>query len=283
MLKLDRYDEAVAACREAIRAFPLEPMFPFKMGWIFEGLGNLDGAIAAYRETIRLDPDYAEAHCNLGACLGKQGDYAGSLAEYRRGHELGSKRPDWSYPSADWVRNAEVWADTAARLPAILKGESKPRDAAHGVAFALHCYARGLYATSARLFEVAFADDPKLVDDLKLANRYNAACAAALAGSGLGEDDPAPDHPARASLRRQAARLAQGRPRRLVQAPRIRASGDPRDHRPDPPALAGGFRPRRHPRPRGRREAAGRGTRGVSEASGKGWTGSRKKAEPPRP
>ena len=34
--------------------------------------------------------------------------------------------------------------------------------------------------------------------------RYNAACAAALAGCGQGTDDPKPDDAARASLRRQA-------------------------------------------------------------------------------
>ena len=65
--------------------------------------GDRPGAIAEYREAIRLKPDHAEAHCNLGLALRQQGQYAESLAEYRVGHELGSKRADWRYPSAEWV------------------------------------------------------------------------------------------------------------------------------------------------------------------------------------
>jgi tetratricopeptide (TPR) repeat protein len=79
---------------------------------------KLDEAITAYREAIRQaeeDPydrfgdrgplpyPYAEAHCNLGSTLKRKGDYAGALEMYRKGHELGSRRPDWWYPSAQWV------------------------------------------------------------------------------------------------------------------------------------------------------------------------------------
>src|SRR5262249_20832730 len=44
------------------------------------------------------------------------------------------------------------------------------------------------YAAAARLWAAALAADPKLADDLKAAHRYNAACAAALAAAGKGED-----------------------------------------------------------------------------------------------
>jgi serine/threonine protein kinase len=46
--------------------------------------------------------------------------------------------------------------------------------------------------------------DPKLVDDRQAGHRYNAACAAALAGTGQGKDVPPPDDAAKARLRRQA-------------------------------------------------------------------------------
>ena len=46
--------------------------------------------------------------------------------------------------------------------------------------------------------------DPKLGDDRQDRHRYNAACAAALAGCGQGTDDPKPDDAARAGLRGQA-------------------------------------------------------------------------------
>ena len=53
-----------------------------------------------------------------------------------RGHELGSKRPGWPYPSAEWVREAERLVALADRLPAVLKGEAEPGDAAERLALA---------------------------------------------------------------------------------------------------------------------------------------------------
>ncbi len=46
--------------------------------------------------------------------------------------------------------------------------------------------------------------DPKLGDDRQAQHRYNAACAASLAGCGQGKDDPKPDEAAKAKLRAQA-------------------------------------------------------------------------------
>jgi serine/threonine protein kinase/Tfp pilus assembly protein PilF len=71
-------------------------------------LSELDEAIREYRAAIELKPDYAEAHCNLGYVLRQQGKYAEALAALRQGHALGSKRPGWRYPSAQWVKDTEV-------------------------------------------------------------------------------------------------------------------------------------------------------------------------------
>jgi serine/threonine-protein kinase len=56
----------------------------------------------------------------------------------------------------------------------------------------------------ARLWADAFAADPRQAENEKARHRYNAACAAALAGCGLDKDDPAPDDAAKEKLRRQA-------------------------------------------------------------------------------
>ena len=45
-----------------------------------------------------------------------------------------------------------------------------------------------LNCAAARFYEEAFAAQPKLADDLGAAHRYNAACAAALAGCGQSKD-----------------------------------------------------------------------------------------------
>ncbi len=60
------------------------------------------------------------------------------------------------------------------------------------------------FAAAARLWAEALASDPKLGDDRQTQPRYNAACAAALAGTGRGKDQPSPDDAARAKLRQQA-------------------------------------------------------------------------------
>jgi len=60
-----------------------------------------------------------------------------------------------------------------------------------------------LYAAAARFFEQAFAGDGKLAEDLKSANRYAAACAAARAGTGAGKDAGKLDDKERARKRKQ--------------------------------------------------------------------------------
>ena len=102
------------------------------------------------------------------------------------------------------IRQTEQMIAVAGRLPAVLKGEDTPRDAAEVLAFVQLCHDQGRHAASARLLADALAADPKLGDDRRNSHRYNAACSAALAGCGKSKDDPPPDEPARAALRQQA-------------------------------------------------------------------------------
>jgi serine/threonine protein kinase len=70
-----------------------------------------------------------------------------------------------------------------AQLAEILRGELRPVDAGERAEFARLCQAHGYNAAAARLCEEGF-------DDLGAPARYLAACAAALAGTGQGEDAP---------------------------------------------------------------------------------------------
>ena len=199
-----KLDEAIAAYREAIRLKPDNAGAHNNLGLALADRGKVSEGIAEYREAIRLKPDYAEALCNLGLLLRRQGDYAGSLAMLRRGHELGSRQPGWPYPSAQWLAQAERMAALAARLPALLKGEDRPRDVVERLTLARMCYDTKRHAAAARFWAEALAAEPKLGDDRRAGHRYNAACAAALAGAGQGTDDPKPDDAAWAGLRGQA-------------------------------------------------------------------------------
>jgi tetratricopeptide (TPR) repeat protein len=195
---------AIAAYREAIRLKPDHAEAHNNLGAALHASGDVRGAIAAWREAIRLKPDDAEAHCNLGRALPGEGQYAESLAEYRLGHELGSKRPDWRYPSAAWVVQAERLAALAERLPAVLADTARPADDAERLAFAQMAYDTKRYAGAARIWSEALEADPKLGDDRGAQHRYNAACAAALAAAGRTEGEPPPDAAAQAELRRKA-------------------------------------------------------------------------------
>jgi hypothetical protein len=55
-----------------------------------------------------------------------------------------------------------------------------------------------------RFWSDAFERQPGLAEDLRAGNRYDAACVAAVAAAGKGEDLPAPDDAAKAGLRGQA-------------------------------------------------------------------------------
>ena len=131
-----KLDEAIVAYREAIRLKPDLATAHYQLGIALSRPGKLAEAIAEYREAIRLKPDQAEAHCNLALLLRHQGRYTESLAEFRLGHEQGSKMPGWRYPSGEWVRQAERLVALESRLPAVLRGDDKPKDAAEMIEFA---------------------------------------------------------------------------------------------------------------------------------------------------
>jgi hypothetical protein len=153
-----------------------------------------------------LQPGYPEAHCNLGHTLRDQGQFAEALEELRRGHESGSKAPGWPYPSAAWVRQCERLAELDRQLPAILAGDARPASAAEGLEFAFLCQhrARCMHAAAARLAAAALAADPKLVNEVRVQHRYNAARSAARAAAGQAEDAKMLPDKARLMLRRQA-------------------------------------------------------------------------------
>ncbi|MFI5460714.1 MAG: tetratricopeptide repeat protein [Isosphaerales bacterium] len=197
-------EEAIAEYRRALRLKPGYPEAHYNLGVALKEQGKLDEAIAEYREAVRLKLDYAEAHCNLGHALRQQGHYAEALAELTEGHELGSKNPNWRYPSAQWVRATARLVELDRKLPAILSGQAKPADAAEWLPLAQMCYYKKLHGASARLWAGAFQAQPKLAEDMQAQNRYNAGCAAALAGSGQGKDDPPLDDATKTRWRKQA-------------------------------------------------------------------------------
>ena len=197
-------DEAIAEYRESLRIKANNAEVHRNIGIALMDIGDLDKAITAFNEALRHKPDFADARCGLGHVLSQQSRYAEALAEFKRGHELGSNNRNWHYPSADWVRHTERLVALDTKLPAILNGRDKPSDALEWLGFAQLCYQKKLHGASSRFWTEAFQAQPNLADDMNVQNRYNAACAAALAGSGQGKDDPPLDEEKKARWRKQA-------------------------------------------------------------------------------
>ena len=200
-LQAGRMDAAIDAYRSLVRLTPKSADAHYDLAGALLLSGRADEAIRSYREALQLKPEYPEALCNLGRALLGQGSYSEALDMFRRGHELGSKRPGWPYPSGEWVREAERMNELARRLPAVLRGEDAPVEFDDAVVLAQMCYAQERHAAAVRLWTNAFAAEPKRADDREHPHRYNAACSAALASTGRTKDDPALDEPARVKLR----------------------------------------------------------------------------------
>jgi serine/threonine-protein kinase len=199
-----RLDEAIACSRKAIALDPKLVQAHYILGILLVAKGRADDAIASYRKAIALDPGYAEAHCNLGHALQRQGRFAQALAALKRGHLLGRKRPDWRYPSARWVRQCRRLLELETKLAAVLAGTVRLEGPGQRLDFARICASKQRHAAAARLFAEAFQRQPKLASDLAGEQRYNAACAAALAAAGKGIDAGKLDAKEKARLRGQA-------------------------------------------------------------------------------
>jgi serine/threonine-protein kinase len=197
-------DEAIAEYRAAIRLKKDYPEAHNNLGNALYAKGKRDEAIAEYRAAIRSNKDYAEAHWNLGRTLLLQGEFGKALEALRRGHELGSKRPGWPAFHAQWVRHCERWVELDRELPDFLKGKKTPASAAERIELAGLCSLKRLHHAATRFYKEALAAQPSLMDDLSAAHRYNAACAAALAGCGQGKDAAKPDSQERARLLHRA-------------------------------------------------------------------------------
>jgi tetratricopeptide (TPR) repeat protein len=200
----DQLDEAIACYEKAIALDPKDAVAHFNFGQVLEHKGLLDEAIASYKKAIEVKPSLAEAHCNLGSALKQQGRFSEALLAFKRGHELGTKQPGWPYPSAQWVREAELMTVMESKLTAFLKGEFQPKDTEERLGLIGVCQGKKLQAAAARLYTDAFAADRKLADDLRAEHLYNAACSAALAAAGQGEDAAKLNDIERSRLRKQA-------------------------------------------------------------------------------
>jgi serine/threonine-protein kinase len=194
-------DEAIACYQKALALDPKYALAHNNLGTILcDVKRDYDGAIACFRKALELDPRYAYAHSNLGEALRHKGQVDEAIASFKKALELD---PKYAWARTELAK-VERLAAVQDKLPALLKGDFKPTTSDELLALAEWCQIKKLHHTATHLYAAAFADDPKLADDLKAAHRYNAACRAALAAGGQREDAAQLDDAERARLRKQA-------------------------------------------------------------------------------
>ena len=163
-----KFAEAETVYRKAVELQPEQAEFHYNLGLALGEQKKLAEAEAAYKKAIELQRDFAEAYCNLGNVLLPQGHFADALAALQRGHELGTKRDGWSYPSGQWVRVAQQWVGLDEKLPKFLSGEIQTASGVQWLALARICgQYRKQYGAAARFFAAGFAAQPDLADDLR--------------------------------------------------------------------------------------------------------------------
>jgi tetratricopeptide (TPR) repeat protein len=232
-------NEAIAELRQAIKLRPNYAKAHHNLGLALRDKGQLDEAIQEYYTAIEIDPEEARTHYNLGRALAAKKDWGEAIAEYRKALAIDTQHA-YSHgalgvallqqgrfaeagvetrqslgllPQGDPMRQVasrqlkqcEYLAGLDEKLSPVLGGNAEPAGAAECLALAQLCQVfKRRHAAAATFYAAAFAADPRLTTDLRQPNRQNAACSAALAAAGQGEDARSLPDKVRLRLRRQA-------------------------------------------------------------------------------
>jgi tetratricopeptide (TPR) repeat protein len=236
--KQHKHVAAEAVLRQALALSPDYVYALFNLGLALNEQHRHAEAEPLFRQVIALKPDFAWAYNNLGSALASQQKHALAETALRKAIALMPKCGEHHFllgfvlmqqarfdeavtslkqagallpagdPQRDSVRQhlqqCRRYVTLNARLPKILRGAEKPASAAEQLELALVCSLKKYHAAAARFSRAAFAAEPKLAEVVPAGNRYNAACAAAQAGCGQGQDADRPDDKERAVWRRQA-------------------------------------------------------------------------------
>jgi protein O-mannosyl-transferase len=197
---LNRFEEAEAEYRQSIALDDsVGPAHTELCGVLLE-LGRLDEALAEARLAVAVEPDSGTTHGMLALCFDRLGQFEEALPEYQIAVRL-------ELPKArESMAALEQKIELRRSLPAVIAGTEGSFRPGEKLVLAELCRSptEGRYTLAARLYAQAFAADSRLVANTRTGSRYRAACAAAMAGSGQGQDAKEIDATAQAKLRGQA-------------------------------------------------------------------------------
>jgi serine/threonine-protein kinase len=204
LLITDDVDGALAEYQKAVELDPTHAIAHYGLGFVLRAKGDVDGAAAEYRNVIDLAPKHAVAHGALGRALMALGRFTEARAETRQCLGLLPAGDPLRQRYSEQLQRIARRAGLDEKLPAVLRGDAQPPPADRAeMAFLCRTYKK-LPLAATLLYAGAFADDPRLADDLEWRHRYSAACSAALAAAGRGGDAGRCPDKAVVTLRRQA-------------------------------------------------------------------------------
>jgi tetratricopeptide (TPR) repeat protein len=187
--RLDKLAEAETAYRKAIDLEPDHARAHYSLGLLFIEQHRFGRAEAAFRKALELQPDFGLAYLYLGFTLIRQARFDEAAGSLKKADDLLPPK----HPSREETRQlhqqCQRYRTLNARLPAVLLGTEKPANAAELIEYAQLCLLKRAYAAAARLSRDAFTAEPRLAENVPASTRYDAACAAALAGCGQGSQD----------------------------------------------------------------------------------------------
>ncbi|HWE35808.1 MAG TPA: protein kinase [Isosphaeraceae bacterium] len=199
-----RFADAAVEYAAAARLRPGDAKAHLGLGLSLTDLGRLDEANDPLRRAVKLDPKDPFAQYHLARNASLRGDFATGLdagARVRALAPVGSPVGNAANRLIDRIKRLQA---VEPKLPAVLRGDARPASPVEGVDLARLALIRHRPRAAAKLYESAFAADPKLLEDLAAYHRHDAACAAAMTGLGRGDDAAEADPESRAALRSEA-------------------------------------------------------------------------------
>jgi tetratricopeptide (TPR) repeat protein/serine/threonine protein kinase len=203
-LDLKKFPEAIAAYNKAI---DIQPKFfggHFNLANAFREHKQLPEAIAAFKKALEIDPNFARAHGGLGYVLFLHGDFTEAAGANDKALSLLPANDPLRPLYLNRRKECQQMLALEKRVPLVLEGK-EPAEPGELLKMALMCqlYQRR-HAAAVQLYQQAFKAHPALTEDGDQQHRYNAACAAALAGVGKGEDATTLRDEEKEKLRQQA-------------------------------------------------------------------------------
>jgi eukaryotic-like serine/threonine-protein kinase len=202
----DLAERAVAAGRKG-REFSY-PYAVFAKGLAAYRLGRFDEAIAlmsgeaARAESMGPAPRLVTAMAQHQT--GQRDKALKTLATAVVSHDWSASKADSRDPWMIHVLRREAEALILPNLTAFLEGSHQPRGNDERLALLGACEFWDRRTALASLYAAAFAADPNLAEDVRAGHRYQAACAAVVAGRGGGADGAGLSEAERARWRKQA-------------------------------------------------------------------------------